>query len=79
MRTFAHFDATGKVHALIAVDAPEGVNAGLVPQHGVFVDEVDGVDLKPTELDPEAAREIFKKYRVALPIHEPRKLVEVDQ
>jgi hypothetical protein len=79
MRTFAHFDATGRIRALIAVDAPEGVNAGLVPEPGVFVDEVEGVDLKPTELDPEAAGEIFKKYKVAPSTHEPRKLVEVDR
>ena len=38
MRTFAHFDAAGQIRALITVDAPEGISAGLVPEHGIFVD-----------------------------------------
>ena len=65
MRTFAHFDAAGTIHALVSVDAPEGVRAGVVPEPGVFVDEVEGIELKPTDLDPEAARQVFKTHKVA--------------
>jgi hypothetical protein len=78
MRTFAHFDATGSIRALVTVDAPEGISAGLVPEPGVFIDEVEGVDLNPNELDLEAAGEIFKRYKVAPSTHEPRRLVEED-
>jgi|KBSMisStandDraft_5_1062788.scaffolds.fasta_scaffold7720190_1 hypothetical protein len=78
MRTFAHFDAAGQIRALITVDAPEGISAGLVPEHGIFVDEVKGVDLNPNELDVEAAGEIFKRYKVAPSTNEPRGLVKAD-
>lgn len=79
MRTFAHYDATGKIHALITVDAPDGITAGLVPENGVFIEEVEGVDLNPRALDVEAAGEILKRYKVAPSAREPRKLVEDDR
>jgi hypothetical protein len=78
MRTFAHHDGSGTIRALITVDAPDGIMAGLVPDYGVLVEEVEGVDLTPSELDIESAREIFERYKVAPSTHEPRKLVEAD-
>jgi hypothetical protein len=79
VRTFAHFDATGKILALVTVDAPEGVDAGVVPEHGVSVDEVEGVDLDPKQLDIEGAGKILELYKVAPSTREPRKLVEADR
>ena len=39
MRTFAHHDRSGTIRALITVDAPDGIMAGLVPDFGVLVEE----------------------------------------
>jgi hypothetical protein len=47
-----------------------------VPAPGMFVDEVEGVDLKPSELDVEAARQLVERHRVAPVSSSPRKLVE---
>ena len=79
MKTFAHFDVDGKIRGLVTIDAPEGVDAGVVPEPGVFVDEVEGVDLNPKELDIESVGEILERYKVAPATHEPRKLIEADR
>jgi hypothetical protein len=76
MKTFAHFDAEGAIQSLVTVDGPENVDGGLVPAPGMFVDEVEGVDLKPNELDVEAARQFVERQRVAPVSSSPRKLVE---
>lgn len=78
MRTFAHFDATGKIRGLTTVDAPDGISGGLVPEQGAFIEEVEGVDLDPNQLDLEAAGELFERYKIAPSTHEPRRLVEAD-
>jgi hypothetical protein len=75
MKTFVHFDSEGTIQSLIAVDGPEGVSGGLVPEPGMFVDEVEGVNLGQDELDVEAASEIVKRHRVAPASASPRKLV----
>ena len=75
MKTFVHFDSEGTIQSLIAVDGPEGVSGGLVPAPGMFVDEVEGVNLSQDELDVEAASEIVKRHRVAPASSSPRKLV----
>jgi hypothetical protein len=76
MRTFVHFDLTGAIHAFIAVDAAEGVNAGLVPQPGMSVTEVEGLNVKLDESNVEAASDIAKKYKVATSSERPVRLVE---
>jgi hypothetical protein len=78
MRTFAHFDSQGTIQSLITIDAPEGVNGGLVPAPGMLVDEVEGVSLKPDELDVEAASAIIERQRVEPMSSSPRKLVAKD-
>jgi hypothetical protein len=74
MKTFAHFDSEGQIQSLITIDAPDGVNGGLVPAPGMFVDEVEDVRLGPGEPDIEAAREIVERHRVAPAVSSPRKL-----
>jgi hypothetical protein len=76
MKTFVHFDSTGAIHSLIAVDAPESVSAGVEPEPGIFVDEVEGVILNLDEPNIEAASEIADRYKVAPTPSRPRKLVK---
>lgn len=45
MRTFAHFDSQGTVQSIVVVDAPKGVNAGLVPETGLDVAELEGFEI----------------------------------
>lgn len=76
MKTFAHFDDEGSIQSVVTVDGPENVDGGLVPAPGMFVDEVEGVDLKPDKMDVEAARELVERHRVApASSSSPRKLV----
>jgi hypothetical protein len=76
MRTFVHFDSTGAIQSLVAVDGPEGVSGGPMPDAGISVDEVEGVELKLDELDVEGASEIIKSHRVEPASSSPRKLVK---
>jgi hypothetical protein len=75
MRTFVHFDSMGAIQSLTAMDAREGVRGGPVPEPGISVDEVEGVNLTLDELDSEAASGIVKNYKVAPSSSPPRKLV----
>jgi hypothetical protein len=76
MKTFAHYDSTGAIRALIAVDAPEGISAGLEPEAGTFVDEVEGVEINLEEPDIDAIRETAQNYKVEPPRSGPRRLVK---
>jgi len=44
MKVYVHYDSSGAIHDLIAVDAPEIASAMLAPQPGLFVAEVEGKD-----------------------------------
>ena len=68
MKTFAHFDSTGTIRALITVNAPKGVSAMLTPKPGLFVAEVEGLKVKSGAPDLEALREIAKAHKVATPL-----------
>lgn len=76
MRTFVHSDSDGTIHSLIVVDAIEGVAAGPVPEPGLHVDEVEGVELEIDQFDSDAAREIFETHRIEPTSPSPRKLLK---
>jgi hypothetical protein len=67
MKTFVHADASGGIHALITVDAPDGVTIMLQPEPGLMVAEVDAPQLVPAADDVEKLRDILKTYVVATP------------
>jgi hypothetical protein len=75
MRTFAHFDSEGTIQSLVVVDAPKGINAGLVPETGLHVEEVRGVKV---DLDAEGEdfRSIFEGFKVETGSASPRSLVK---
>jgi hypothetical protein len=67
MKTFVHFDSVGSIHAVVTVDAPDGVTAMLEPEPGLLVAEVDGSEFESAAGEAEKIREMVKNYRVATP------------
>jgi hypothetical protein len=46
MQLIAHYDADGIIHALLRVDAPEGISVMVTPEPGLFTGEVDDTELE---------------------------------
>jgi hypothetical protein len=76
MRTFAHYDSQGTIQSIVVVDAPEGVNAGLVPETGLYVDEVEGLEIDLTA-EGEGARGALERYKVEPASPSPRRVIEI--
>jgi hypothetical protein len=74
MKVYVHYDSSGAVHSLVAVNTPEGSSAMLTPRPGLFVAELDGevegLKLKPDARELEALRDMVKELRV--PTSPPR-------
>ncbi len=72
MKVYVHYDRSGAIHGLIAVNAPADRIPMLTPEPGLFVAEVEGeipgLKPDPDESDLEALRKIAQTLRVATPI-----------
>jgi hypothetical protein len=69
MRVIAHYDAEGTIHALLRVDAPEGITVQVAPEAGLFAGEVDLTGLESDDDGSvEALESLMKTYRVATPV-----------
>jgi hypothetical protein len=75
MRTFAHFDSQGTIQSIVVVDAPDGVNAGLVPETGLEVDEVEGLEID-LSAEGEAVRGALERYKVEPASASPRRVMK---
>jgi hypothetical protein len=68
MKVIAHYDADGTIHALMRVDAPEGITVMVAPEPGLLSGEVD---LAGLEIDDDGSVEmlesLLKTHRVATP------------
>ena len=68
MKVIAHYDADGTIHALMRVDAPEGITVMVAPEPGLLSGEVD---LAGLEIDDDGSVEmlesLLKTRRVATP------------
>jgi hypothetical protein len=62
---FAHHDESGKVHSLVAFDAPEGSGMSLVAKAGHLVSQVDVPTLKGGPEGLEQLRALARGARVA--------------
>jgi hypothetical protein len=67
MKTFVHFDPGGSIHAIVSVDAPEGVTVMLEPEAGRLVAEIDAPKLEFRTDDIEKVREFAKQNKVVTP------------
>ena len=72
MKVYVHYDSSGAIHDLIAVDAPADRIPMLAPKPGLFVAEVEGdfpgLKPNPDEADIESLRKSLQTLRVATPI-----------
>jgi hypothetical protein len=75
MKTFAYFSAGGVLEAIVAVDAPDHVRAGLQLEPNQMTAEVQSAELAGGGADVEKIREILKHHRIAQPSSQPCKLV----
>ena len=69
MKTYVQFDADGAIHAIVTVDAPEGVRAMVDVEPGLSVAEVDAAAIKvpTTDSDVDKTRTLIRGYRVSAP------------
>ena len=65
MKVIAHYDADGAIHALMRVDAPDGITVLVSPEPGLFAGEVDLAGLEGDDGSVEALESILKTYSVA--------------
>jgi hypothetical protein len=69
MKVIAHYDADGTIHALLRVDAPEGITVLVPPEPGLFAGEVDLAGLEADDDGSvEALESLLTTYRVATPV-----------
>jgi hypothetical protein len=72
MKVYVHYDSSGAIHGLIAVNAPADRIPMLATGPGLFVAEAEGevprLKPEPDESDLEALRKIAQTLRVATPI-----------
>jgi len=68
VKLIAHYDADGTIHALLRVDAPEGISIMVTPEPGLFVGELDDTELATDDGGSEALELLLRSYRVATPM-----------
>jgi hypothetical protein len=68
MKIYAHYDTTGAIHSFTIVNAPEGADEMLAPTPGIFVTEVEGLELQSDIPDVEELRKIAESHIVPTPI-----------
>jgi hypothetical protein len=68
MKTYVQFDAEGKIHSVVTVEAPEGVRAMVDVEPGLSVAEIDAAKLKAprTDSDVDKIRKLTQGYRVSV-------------
>jgi hypothetical protein len=69
MKTYVQFDANGRIHSVVTVEAPEGVRAMVNVDPGLSVAEIDAADLEApmTEADVDKIRTLIQDYRISVP------------
>jgi hypothetical protein len=68
MKTYAQFDAAGRIYSVVTVDAPEGVRAMVDVEPGLSAAEIDTAEIKTptTESEVEKIRALMQGYRVSV-------------
>jgi hypothetical protein len=68
MQLIAHYDTDGTIHALLRVDAPEGISVMVTPEPGLLAGELDDAELRTDDGSAEALEMLLKSHRVATPL-----------
>jgi hypothetical protein len=68
-KSFAHYDDTGTIHSMMALDGPEPFTVTLGLEPGISVTEVEGIALWPSELrvgpDVEKIQDLMRTHMVS--------------
>ena len=69
MKTYVQFDTDGRIHAVVTVEAPDGVRAMVDVEPGLSVAEIESTEFKAptTESELEKIRALTQDYRVSVP------------
>jgi hypothetical protein len=68
MKVIAHYDADGIIHALLRVDAPDGITVMVTPEPGLLAGEVELAGLgSDDDGSAEALETLMRTYRVEMP------------
>ena len=67
MKHIVHYNSSGRIESLIAVNGPHEMNAGLTPKSGLLAAEIEGLNIGKAALDWEAIRKVIKDQRVSAP------------
>jgi len=64
MKIYAHYDHSGVIRSIVAVNAPEGAGMMLTPKPGVFVSPIKDVKIRSDTPDLKELRAIAERHRV---------------
>ena len=69
MKTYVQFDADGKIHSIVTVEAPDGVRAMVDVEPGLSVAEIDAAEFKAptTAAEVDKISRLAHEYRVSVP------------
>ena len=67
MKVYAHHDDQGNIHSFVTTDEPKGAGLMLIPSHGQFVTEVEGVKVSGDASDFDRLREIAATQKLSKP------------
>jgi hypothetical protein len=67
MKLFVHYDATGAIHSMVTVNAPEQFRVMLTPRAGLQVAEVEGTEIQSDAMGVKELRELAQAHKVATP------------
>jgi DUF1009 family protein len=69
MKTYVQFNADGKIHSIVTIEAPDGVRAMVDVEPGLSVAEIDTAEFKAaaTDADVEKISALTQDYRVSVP------------
>ena len=65
MKNIVHYNRSGRIESLIAVNGPHEMNAGLTPKSGLLAAEIEGLNIGKVASDWEAVRKVIKDQRVS--------------
>jgi hypothetical protein len=67
MKHMVHYNSSGHIESLIALNGPQGMSVGLTPKPGLLAAEVEGVNIDAGAPDVEAFRKLVKNQTVFAP------------
>lgn len=67
MKIFAHLNASGVIQAIVTLDAPDAIRAGIQAEPDQVITEVESAELRSAGGDVEKVRATLKRHKIAQP------------